>query len=122
MKGRFRFAVNSKRISYEFTLNRNITIIKGNSGTGKTTLLQMMYEYLLSGKQSGYTVNTNANNYFVYLRAAVGRSWEDDLLSLENTVIFIEENNDFIFSKEFARFVGESGNYFVLVTRRAIKM
>ena len=34
MKGRFRFAVNSKRISYEFTLNRNITIIKGNSGTG----------------------------------------------------------------------------------------
>lgn len=121
MKGRFRFAVNSKRVSYEFTLNRNITIIKGNSGTGKTTLLQMMYEYLLSGKQSGYTVNTNANNYFVYLRAAVGRSWEDDLLSLENTVIFIEENNDFIFSKEFARFVGESGNYFVLVTRRAIK-
>lgn len=33
-----------------------------------------------------------------------------------NTVIFIEENNDFVFSEEFASFVRESGNYFVLVT------
>lgn len=38
-----------------------------------------------------------------------------------NTVIFIEENNDFVFSEEFASFVRESGNYFVLVTRSPLK-
>lgn len=121
MKGKFKFAVSGKRSSYTFSINRNITIIKGNSGTGKTTLLQMMYEYLLTGKQSGYKVSTNASNYFVYIRDSVGRTWKDELSNLEDTVIFIEENNDFIYSKEFAKFVQESGNYFVLVTRRAIK-
>ena len=41
---------------------------------------------------------------------------------MKNTVIFIEENNDFVFSEEFAAFVRESGNYFVLVTRSPLKM
>lgn len=36
-------------------------------------------------------------------------------------VIFIEENNHFIFGTEFAKFVKESGNYFVLISRSPLK-
>ena len=59
-------------------------------------------------------------DYYVYLRREVGRDWQDDLFPLKNTVIFIEENNNFVFGKEFADFVKHSGNYFVIVTRAPI--
>ncbi|MBU5478749.1 translation initiation factor 2 [Eubacterium sp. MSJ-13] len=121
MKGSYKFRVRSKKVLFDFTIRRNITIIKGDSATGKTTLLHMLYEYLRVGKQSGYKVTTDAK-YFVYIRDEVGRDWRDALYSLENTVIFIEENNDFVLRKEFAEYVRNSGNYFVLVTRSPLKM
>lgn len=102
MKGKYHFKVKSKKALFEFTIKRNITILKGDSATGKTTLLHMLYEYLRVGRQSGYTVTTDAA-YFVYLRKEVGRDWKDALFSLKNTVIFIEENNDFVFDRDFAR-------------------
>ncbi len=121
MKGKYQFRVKSKKLLFEFTIRRNITIIKGNSATGKTTLLHMLYEYLRVGRESGYSVSTNAQ-YYVYLRKEVGRDWKDALFPLKNTVIFIEENNDFVFSEDFAEFVKTSGNYFVLVNRAPFKM
>lgn len=121
MKGSYHFRVKSKRLLFEFAIKRNITVIKGDSATGKTTLLHMLYEFLRVGKESGYSVSTDAN-YFVYLRREVGRDWKDAMFSLENTIIFIEENNDFVFSEEFAKFVKSSGNYFVLVNRSPFKM
>lgn len=121
MKDNYEFRVKSKKVIFEFSIRRNITVIKGNSATGKTTLLHILYEYLRTGKQSGYSVTTNAE-YFVYLRDEVGRSWQDALYPLKNTVIFIEENNNFIFGTEFAKFVKESGNYFVLISRSPLKI
>ncbi|MCD8348496.1 MAG: hypothetical protein LUD16_11250 [Lachnospiraceae bacterium] len=63
MKGEYLFQVRSKRIRFSFRIRRNITVIKGDSATGKTTLLTMMYEYLRSGRESGYSVNTEADYY-----------------------------------------------------------
>ena len=121
MKGSYWFKAKSKKVLFEFSIRRNITVIKGDSATGKTTLLHILYEYLRSGKQSGYSVSTNAA-YYVYIRDEVGRDWKDALYPLKNTIIFIEENNDFIFTEEFASFVKKSGNYFVLLTRAPLKM
>ena len=121
MKGSYWFRAKSKKVLFEFSIRRNITIIKGDSATGKTILLHILYEYLRIGRQSGYSVSTNAA-YYVYIRDEVGRDWKDVLYPLKNTIIFIEENNEFIFTKEFAAFVKESGNYFVLVTRAPLKM
>lgn len=121
MKGKYHFRVRSKRTVFDFSIKRNITILKGDSATGKTTLLHMLYEYLRVGRESGYTVLTDAA-YFVYLRKEVGRDWKDVLYPLNNTIIFIEENNDFVFNKDFADFVKNSGNYFVLVNRAPFRM
>lgn len=121
MKGSYEFRVRSKKAVFEFTIRRNITILKGNSATGKTTLLHMLYEYLRVGKESGFSVSANAD-YYVYLRQEVGRDWTDALYDLKNTIIFIEENNAFVFSEAFADFVKNSGNYFVLVSRSPLKM
>ena len=121
MKGKYHFKGRSKRALFDFTIRRNITILKGDSATGKTTLLHMLYEYLRVGRESGFTVSSDAS-YFVYLRKEVGRDWKDALFPLKNTIIFIEENNDFVFGRDFADFVKSSGNYFVLVNRAPFRM
>lgn len=58
MKGKYHFRVKSKRAMFEFTIRRNITVLKGDSATGKTTLLHMLYEYLRVGRESGYAMRT----------------------------------------------------------------
>lgn len=121
MKGKYHFRARSKKVLFDFTIRRNITVIKGESASGKTTLLHILYEYLRAGRESGYVVSADAP-YFVYLRKEPGREWQDMLLSLSDTVIFIEENNEFVFGKEFAEFVKTSGNYFVIVNRAPLRM
>lgn len=120
MKGKYSFTVSSRKLEYHFEIQRNITVIKGNSGTGKTTLLNMLYEYSIRGRQSGFKVQTSAD-YYVYLSDMPQISWEERLGKLKNTIIFIEENNGFVFSKQFAEYVRTSGNYFVIVARRPLK-
>lgn len=118
MKGSYHFSVYNNKIRYEFDINRNITILKGDSATGKTTLLKMLNRALLS-KDSGYTVKTNAK-YFVYLEDVYNIPWQQRFLSNKDHVVFIEENNDFVKSNEFLSILQESGCYAVIVSRESI--
>mgnify|MGYP001029826040 FL=1 len=38
MKGSHRIIVESRKVKYDFVIHRNITIITGDSGSGKTVL------------------------------------------------------------------------------------
>ncbi len=87
MKGSYWFKAKSKKVLFEFSIKRNINVIKGDSATGKTTLLHILYEYLRSGRQSGYSVSTNAQ-YYVYIRDEVGRDWKDLLYPLKKYCYF----------------------------------
>lgn len=53
MKGKHKITVQNKKIKYEFCLRRNITVIQGNSATGKTALVDMIREYYENGEESG---------------------------------------------------------------------
>ena len=44
MKGVHRIIVQNKRVKYDFELRRNLTVIRGDSATGKTTLIEMIRE------------------------------------------------------------------------------
>ena len=46
MKGKHRVVVSTKRLKYEFELRRNLTIIQGDSATGKTTLVDMIRDFV----------------------------------------------------------------------------
>ena len=41
MKGTVKISVQAKRIRFDFTIRRNLTIVRGDSATGKTTLVDM---------------------------------------------------------------------------------
>ena len=120
MKGQVKFRIYDKDNEYRFTLKRNITIIQGESGTGKTTLLQAMFNSMSGSSAAAYTVETSAN-YFVYTRVFKKLRWETVLAEITDSVIFIEENNRFIYSNDFAKYVKKSGNYFVIIGRKPLK-
>ena len=40
MKGKYEFEVRSKKVVFRFEIKRNITVIKGDSASGKTTSLK----------------------------------------------------------------------------------
>ena len=42
MNGKHTVKINDQRVRYSFELVRNITVVQGNSGTGKTTLFDMV--------------------------------------------------------------------------------
>lgn len=47
MKGKYKVTVKNNQLHYEFEIRRNITIIKGDSATGKTTLVNMIRQYFV---------------------------------------------------------------------------
>lgn len=112
MKGKYNVLVQNNRLRYEFTISRNITVIRGDSATGKTTLIELLAAYDRDGESSGILVKSD-----VACVVIAGKRWQENLQSIHNSIVFIDECNQFVKSEAFAVSVKESDNYFVIVTR-----
>lgn len=112
MKGRVKISVSNGSLKYEFELRRNITIIRGDSATGKTTLVEMIQEYYEAGSHSGITLECEKT-----CRVISGRDWRLILEATHDSIVFIDEGNSFLRSTDFSEAAQASDNYFVLVTR-----
>lgn len=117
MKGSHRVIIEAKRVKYDFTLTRNITILTGDSASGKTVLIDYIRDYRRYGSESGVMVSCDRE-----CRTLDNEDWEMQLKRITNSIIFIDEGNRFITSKEFAKLALESDNYFVLATREKMPM
>lgn len=115
MKGKYRIIVTAKRLRYDFEIRRNITIIRGDSATGKTTLVDMIQEYV--NNPSGTPVEVRCDKSCYVLS---GRLWKEQLSAMKDSIVFIDEGNDFIKSDEFAREIQQSDNYYVIVSRESL--
>ena len=60
MTGKHRIIIETERIKYDFTIKRNITVILGNSATGKTTLVDLLNLYVNHGDGSGISLQSDA--------------------------------------------------------------
>jgi len=112
MKGAYKVNIKNNRNSYTFELRRNITILRGESGRGKTTLFEMISDYNRFGKNSGVSVSCDKD-----IIALAGNDWEEVINKNPGTIIVIDEDSQFIRSEEFAKVVRGSDNYFLLITR-----
>ena len=115
MKGTYSVTVKNNVLQYQFEIRRNITIIKGNSATGKTTLVDMIREYDQNGEQSGITLICQKT--CVVLE---GRQWKVLLENIHDSIVFIDEGNIFITTDEFSSAIKQSDNYYVIVTREGL--
>ena len=116
MTGAYRVVVQNRKIKFDFEIRRNITILRGDSATGKTTLVEMIREYEELGPDSG--IELQCEKDCVVLS---GRQWEKQLSDLSQSIVFIDEGNAFTASKEFAAAIQKTDNYYVLVTREGLE-
>lgn len=112
MKGKYHIIVQNKRLRYEFDIKRNITIIRGDSATGKTTLYEMISFAARQGDSSGVDVRCEKK-----CRTLDELDWKLVLPTLHDCIIFLDEDNLFLKTADFARLAKDSDNYFVIITR-----
>ena len=97
MKGSHRIIVQNKRIRYDFEVKRNITVIRGDSATGKTALVAMIREHFENGNASGVELTCDKE-----CTVLDGRTWAGQLSMMRNCIVFIDEGNDFVMGDDFA--------------------
>ena len=115
MKGTINIRVRNKRVDYKLTLRRNITFVQGDSGTGKTTLFEMVSEYARLGSASG--VQLTCKKKCVPL---TDFDWLNQLANTHDSIVFIDEGCAFAQKKEFAEVVNHSDNYFIFFMREPL--
>lgn len=112
MKGMHHIVIQNKRIRFAFSIKRNITIIRGDSATGKTTLFSMIEEYGNLGKDSGVQIQCDKACV-----ALSGKFWQETLENIHDSIVFVDEDSRFLKTKDFAKRIRNSNNFYVLITR-----
>lgn len=112
MIGKFDIEIYNNRVHYFLTVKRNITILQGNTATGKTELIRLVNDYEENGNSSGITLKCDAK-----CTVLTSVDWELRLSMLTKHIIFIDEGVKFVKSQRFAEMVRGSDNYFVIATR-----
>lgn len=112
MKGKYHIVVQNNKLRYEMDIRRNITIIRGDSATGKTQLINLLEQASTLGEGSGVEVLCERP-----CRTLGGNDWNLVLPNIHQQIIFLDEESKFVKSQEFAAAVKASDNYFVIVTR-----
>lgn len=85
MIGKHRVIVQNKRIRYEFEIRRNITVVRGDSATGKTALVDMVREYYENGISSAVELWCDKE-----CTVLEGRTWS---AQLHPTHVITEDSN-----------------------------
>ncbi len=115
MRGTHRISLQNKRIRYDFEIKRNITVIRGDSATGKTALVDMIREHYENGTASAVELTCDKE-----CTVLEGRTWTGQLSMMKDSIVFIDEGNEFVLSDDFASAIRNTDNYYVIVTREGI--
>lgn len=115
MKGKHIISITSRKAVYTLELERKISVLKGNSGTGKSSLIRLISEYLEYGKQSGVKFSADSK---ISLAVMTNTSdWPEILTSVHDTVLFIDEDVRYLYSESFQRELWAADCYAVIVSR-----
>lgn len=117
MTGKHTIIVQTKRIKFEMTVERNITILRGDSATGKTTLVDLIKDFDKWG--ASYGIKVVCDKECVVLE---GREWKRSLSFVTDSIVFIDDRNKFVCTDEFAKEVQRTDNYYVIVSREKLPM
>lgn len=108
--------VRNKRYNCDLVLKHKVSVIKGDSGIGKTWLTKALID--VSG---GYKITYSQKVTPVLLNE---REWEHQLTGIyENTPLFIVDDCDFVFTKEFGGVFNHIGMcYLILIIRTSMRV
>ena len=112
MTGKYSFILYNNKVHYKLTITRNITVLRGDSASGKSELIRLLGQYNSYFDSSGITVI--CDKPCIVLNEG---NWKLLTSSYTDTIFFADEGNRFLRTKEFAETVKGADNYFVIVSR-----
>ena len=115
MKGKHIISITSRKAVYNLELERKISVLKGNSGTGKSSMIRLISEYLEYGKQSGVKL-LNASDLSLTVLTNTS-DWLETLMSVHDTILFIDEDVRYLYNENFQRELWAADCYAVIVSR-----
>jgi hypothetical protein len=115
MVGVHKVEVKNREATFKFDLYRNITIVRGDSGTGKTTLFDMIADYTRLKEASG--VNVVCDKKCV---ALIDIDWKNQLKNVSDSIVFIDEGNLYLKTKDFAEEIKNTDNYYMIFSRESL--
>lgn len=101
---------SGRGIQYKFKINRKYTIIRGNSATGKTTLVRMIEDATIRK-----TADISCDVPCIVLPEL---NWKLNLDAISGSIVFIDEDHTALTEgKELAGKMFSSDNCFVIISR-----
>lgn len=101
---------SSRGIQYRFEIHRKYTVIRGDSATGKTTLVHLIEDAVIRK-----TASLSCDAPCVVLPEI---NWELNLKAFSNSIVFIDEDHPALTSgKRLAECLLNSDNCFVIISR-----
>ena len=118
MRGKHHIIIETENLKFEFEIKRNITVVQGDSATGKTTLVDLIAEMKHGRNNRGIRFFSDVP---CEVYAGDEDRWRYELEGMAGSIVFIDEDYRFIYSREFAEYLGTADNYFVLITRKPLR-
>ncbi len=115
MVGRHHLEIENRKARYVLDIDRKVTVIKGNSGTGKTTLIRMIQGYSAQGIKSGITIRNRTGIPITVFDT--NTRWDEELDKRAASIIFVDEATDYIYSTAFQEAFTKSEHYLVVISR-----
>ncbi len=106
-------SIKSRRYNCYLDIKHRISIITGDSGVGKTLLVKALMD-----ESGGYCVNFSSPVTTVKLHSNI---WDTQLnYNSKSTYLFIADDSDFVYTKEFSNTIGTINNHYLLIICRSM--
>ena len=115
MKGSFSLEIEARKVVYRLDMERKVTVIKGNSGTGKSSLIRLLSDYVELGKDSGVRIRKSSEYKIKILGNRT--NWMYELENISNCIVFADEDVRCLYEKAFQRIFQTADCYIVIISR-----
>lgn len=116
MNGVKHLTVSFKGILYDLEFERNITVIRGNGGTGKTTLVDAIHLWLIK-RARGIKIKSDCRVRTLDAGEDEKPDYIEKFRGTSDTLFFVDEGYPYLGCVDFAREFYKSGNYLVIIDR-----
>lgn len=121
MHGCFKIDIIVRNSKYSLNIRRNLTLIQGLSATGKSTICNYINAYTQKVPGVAIAVISSCSEK-ASISLLVSQEWETRIKKARNTIFFIDEESKFIYSRDFAKAIQGSSNYYVIISRHGLKI
>ena len=115
MTGKYDMILYNNRVHYHLTIERNLTVLRGDSAAGKSELIRLLTVHNNNPQTSGITLICEKE-----CMVLTDGTWELFMKSFPDRIFFIDEGNSFLRTKKFAEAVQGADNYFVIISRESL--